>query len=245
MKKIGVLAVTVTAVLIAVESAQAANVRVVIDSGMCGENVAYECWKYKFDPTIYLDCWVTQSPGDRCIYSYATRNAPPWVAYRSSVDYVSVTGVLEAGSYSFYGFTACKQFTVSDSMRVIGPYAFSQCTNVAQFNVPRDVVLIARGAFQNDKGLTMVSFGQNLRSISSNAFTRCNLQRLELPDRLRSVGKSAFSYNRHLRFARFGQADVYVGDETFNGCTALSTLARDGHVTFGQNVFRGCGISGF
>ena len=239
MKKFITVILTICLVLIPTK-VDAMSVIVIIDSGMCGQNVKYVCYYNTLTGITYLDIEALPTSGDCCIYSYKSKDAPPWVSYRSSVNVLTVRGVVEFGSYCFYGFSGCYSFNFDDSVLVMGNYCLANCDRLGYLDMPEQVVYVGKSAFMGDSSLVQIDFSPALTSIGNYAFAKCNLQSVKLPNKLRSVGKYAFAYNRGLQYLQFGKSDLKLGAYAFSGCTSLGEVKPPKWVKYKNTTFRGC-----
>lgn len=213
---------------------------VILQSGMCGDNVAYQIVLDKETDTVTLSCFVISIPGSCCIDSYSSADEQPWAGFQSVIDYVYTSGVIETGSYCFAEFVKCQEFCLDECMISIGHHSLAKCTSVMRMIIPDSTVVIANYAFAGDRSLKSVVFGAGLRSIGKNAFAKCNLQELNLPSKLRSIGKYAFTSNKELKCITFGRARLVLNDYAFSNCVSLGVPDVPNWVVCRKGVFRNC-----
>lgn len=73
----------------------------------------------------------------------------------------------------------CKNTTIPDETKVIGPYAFSNCSDVAIIKIPDNVKKIGASAFKDCSSLNSVVIGNCIKTIENMVFMNCaNLQDL-------------------------------------------------------------------
>ena len=120
------------------------------------------------------------------------------------VSYVTIAeGTYGIASYALYGTPAVDSFIVADSVKIIGDYAFAECT-MNSVVIGAGVEIIGEGAFENSGNLTAVILGSvdpelpiikysSLRTIESYAFRNCSsLNEIVIPDTVKSIGSHAF-----------------------------------------------------
>ena len=120
------------------------------------------------------------------------------------VSYVTIAeGTYGIASYALYGTPAVDSFVVADSVKIIGDYAFAECT-MNSVVIGAGVEIIGEGAFENSGNLTAVILGSvdpelatikysSLRTIESYAFRNCSsLDEIVIPDTVKSIGSHAF-----------------------------------------------------
>lgn len=74
--------------------------------------------------------------------------------------------------FTFSGCTTVQAFKLSDSITTIGMYAFDNCDDLTDVEIP-NVSVIGPWAFLHCSKLESIVFGENLRSISDEAFWMC------------------------------------------------------------------------
>lgn len=125
----------------------------------------------------------------------------------------------------------------------IGDHAFSANKNITTVSLPKGVVFIGKGAFNECSKLAKVTIpAGGLTSIGDKAFFKCGLlNSIALPYGLTSIGASAFSECTKLTTVTLPDTLTSIGAEAFFGC-GLTTIAVPGTVaTIGDAVFQNCG----
>ena len=120
------------------------------------------------------------------------------------VSYVTIAeGTYGIANYALYGTPAVDSFIVADSVKIIGDYAFAECT-MQSIVIGAGVEVIGEGAFENSTSLVNVILGSfdpdlgtikysSLRTIESYAFKNCSsLEEIVIPDSVNYVGSHAF-----------------------------------------------------
>ena len=104
------------------------------------------------------------------------------------------------------------------------------------------VLIIAMEAFKNCTGLTAVSIGSNVTTISEQAFYQCShLTSVTVPDCVTSIGKQAFAECWNLATVVIGDGVKTIGDNAFYHCNAMNQLTLGKSVeTIGANAFDDC-----
>lgn len=125
----------------------------------------------------------------------------------------------------------------------IGDHAFSANKNITTVSLPKGVVSIGAGAFNECPKLAKVTIpAGGLTSIGDTAFFKCGLlSSIALPYGLTSIGASAFSECAKLTAVTLPDTLTSIGTDAFFGC-GLTTIAVPGSVTtIGDTVFQNCG----
>lgn len=81
----------------------------------------------------------------------------PWYAYRSLIEYVCIEqGVNTIGQYAFYNCDNLKNINIPSSIYRIGDYAFYSCTALRNISIDKNVVEIGTSAFMDCHDLTIL-----------------------------------------------------------------------------------------
>ena len=84
---------------------------------------------------------------------------------------------------------------IPDSVRRIGKYAFSDCTNLTSIEIPNSVTEIGDFAFYGCTALASIVIPDSVRRIGRDAFKGCiGLTSIEIPDNVIEISDFAFCY---------------------------------------------------
>lgn len=184
-----------------------------------------------------------------------------------SVD-ISKTSATEIPEGAFKNNWRLEQFITNESLRVIGDYAFSDCSNLRTMTFPSSIDSIGYYAF-NNCGMMEADLvgGKTLRFIGAGAFSSCyklksvdltdtqmtavssqsfyycqNLSTVKLPTNVSNISYNAFSSCSSLKeidlSANLGLN--YLGDHIFYNCSNLSKVILPASITSLSNPFEGC-----
>lgn len=98
-----------------------------------------------------------------------------------------------------------QDIAIPDDITVIAGNAFLGASNLKSVNLPESLQVIGEGAFENCTSLSKVTFGSNVSHIKDRAFQNCDLQNVNLPASVSTVGLQAFDENTKV---------VYEGGQT-------------------------------
>ena len=99
----------------------------------------------------------------------------------------------EIAERAFYGCTALKSVTISESVTVIGEDAFTDCTSLTSVIIPDSVTSIGNFAFVYCYSLTSIVIPDSVTSIGEGTFAGCiNLASIVIPNSVTSIGDMAF-----------------------------------------------------
>ncbi len=86
-------------------------------------------------------------------------------------------------------------YAIPDSVKRIGPNAFSGCKNLTSVILPNSVKRIGDNAFHGCTSLESIIIPNSVTNIGKEAFSGCRgLSSLALPDSIERIGKRAFDY---------------------------------------------------
>ncbi len=88
---------------------------------------------------------------------------------------------------------------IPDSITMIGPYAFRECTSLTSIVIPNGVSQISSDAFKGCKSLTSLNIPNTVTSIGEGAFYSCeSLTSIVIPNSVTSIGLGAFAICKSL-----------------------------------------------
>ena len=111
----------------------------------------------------------------------------------------------------------------------IGSKAMQNNKKMTSLTIGANVKTIGANAFSGCTKLTAVTFGKNVTTIGTSAFKGCTaLKKLTLPDSVKTVSANAFSGCTKLTAATIGKTSksslTTIGKSAFNGCKKLSKV---------------------
>lgn len=132
----------------------------IVDSGDCGDSS-----DDKVTWTLYSDGKLKIN-GYGSMANYDDNNRPPWEAYSSSIETVSVSrGVSSLGAYAFYNYKSLKRVTI-DSGLAINKYAFAN-SSVKEIQLPPETRTIDPTAFSGCTQLVEIKCGDDMYHYSN------------------------------------------------------------------------------
>ena len=203
----------------------------------------------------------------------------PWYNYRDQITSISIeSGVTTISAYAFFEVTHVTSVTIPSTVESIGINAFCGCDSLTylygsgtygsvngvlftdggttlafyppartgEYTVPSGTTKIERNAFMRC-GVTKVNLPEGLTTIGSAAFMSCQqMEEVNLPETLTSIGWEAFYNCTSLTEVTIPAAVNDVGSMAFEYCSELqyATFNGDAPESFGYSVFYGC-KSGF
>ena len=133
--------------------------------------------------------------------------------------------VTTIGNLAFENCNNLTSVTIGNSVTTIGNYAFSGCTSLTSVNIPESVTTIGEWAFAGCSKLKeftgkYAADGGRCLIIDNTiiAYARASGTTYNIPDRVTTIGQSAF-YNCHsLTSVNIPDSVTTIGDYAFDGC---------------------------
>lgn len=162
--------------------------------------------------------------------------------------YVDIEGILYKNSKkrkSLICFPAGKSekiFKIPIGTVVIHDYAFYECKNLNEIEMPKSVECIGDFAFHRCENLSKIILSKNLKNISVSAFNHCvNLKKVILPDSIKSIEEFAFFRCKKLEEINIPNSTINIKNYVFAECGTLREIKIPNSVKkIGSNVFMGC-----
>lgn len=107
-------------------------------------------------------------------------------------------------------------------------------SKTAAYFIPKEVKMIAKGAFQFCYDLSSVTIPEGVTTIGNNAFSSCHsLKEIVLPQSVRFVGDDAFSYCSNITTITIPSCITTYRESFFRGCKSLKQyVVPEDHPTF-------------
>ena len=157
------------------------------------------------------------------------------------IDYPSTLTKIGGAAFSY---TSMEAAIIPEGIETIEGQAFASCKGLQEISIPSTATSIANNAFDASplvmkatvncpdigtwmKGLEVlkeITFGPAVRTIASEAFMNCNLQEVELPEGVTSIGNYAFETNPHLTKLTIPSTVTEIGKGILNSCPSMETL---------------------
>lgn len=87
------------------------------------------------------------------------------------------------------------------------------------------VTEISEKAFENNKKISNVTVGKNVKIIRKNAFNKCtNLKKITFPTGIQTIGNKCFANCTKLKTISLPSSTKTIGNEAFKNCKSLKTI---------------------
>jgi len=122
----------------------------------------------------------------------------------------------------------CQKSIIPNSVREIGDYAFSGCTDLTKIKIPNSVKKIGNYAFFGCTDLTKIEIPNSVNKIGDYAFSGCtDLTEIIIPKSVEEIGVSAFSDCTSLKKIMLSASVATIEWATFKGCVGLESIVVD------------------
>ena len=178
--------------------------------------------------------------------------------YCRSLASVSLPSTLtEIGSYAFYTCESLKSIVIPDRLVTMAYNAFGGCVNLESITLPFIGTTSGSRTYTNFSSLFGASSSYNTANymprklktvivtntdvIPANAFEKCALTKIVLPDGLKTIESGAFRYCSSLTDIYLPSGLLEIGGYAFEGCSSLEILSiPDSVVSIDSNAFKDC-----
>ncbi len=153
------------------------------------------------------------------------------------------SGTTSIGSSAFNYCKGLTDVTIPDSVTSIGNYAFEYCSSLTSVNIPDSVTSIGWDAFSQCTGLKSVTIGNGFKGKIGNIFQFENtgLKNISIGNGVSSIDDETFYGCSSLTSVTIPNSVTNIGEEAFYGCSSLTSVTIPDSVTnIGENAFYGC-----
>nr|MCR5120670.1 leucine-rich repeat protein [Lachnospiraceae bacterium] len=147
--------------------------------------------------------------------------------------YITEDGVLfNKDKTQLIQYPCCKQessYSVPDTVKGIGDYAFTRCIELTAITIPEGVVSINEAAFFKCKNLSDISIPESVTIIGGGAFAACvSLNNISIPGNVTEIKDNTFGNCAALNTVDIPDKVTAIGENAFANCKKLSDVYYDG-----------------
>ena len=120
-------------------------------------------------------------------------------------------------------------YSVPDSVRSIGSFAFAYCNNFTHIVITENVETIKEGAFMCCENLKSIKIPDSVTSIGSFAFEECkNLTHIVITGNVETIKDHAFACCENLKSITIPESVTSIEEGAFDECSNLNTVYYSG-----------------
>ena len=204
--------------------------------------VYYLPWKVGWDTTFYGSTaksmlLYTANADSITITSFTGSLASFTIP--STINGLPVTSI---GPYAFYNCSNLANVTIPDTVTSIGYGAFEGCISLTSAPLGGNVAYIGNAAFCHCINLTNATLGSNVTTIGDFAFAGCGgLTSLIMPSTVTSISNGAFAFCKSLTSVTIPDTVTTLGSHAFYFCAGLTNLTLPNGLTrIAKSAFASC-----
>ena len=144
----------------------------------------------------------------------------------------------------YYAFADCDnlyEIEIPQGVVNIGEKAFARLDNLKNIDIPDSVTNITTLAFYRCNGLVSVQVPGSVTAIKNGTFRECNnLKKVILNEGVAKIEDSAFVFCSSLEQIKLPQSLTSIGSGVFGDCTSLISIELPDNAIISSSTFRGC-----
>ena len=144
----------------------------------------------------------------------------------------------------YYAFADCNnlyEIEIPQGVVNIGEKAFARLDNLKNIDIPDSVTNITTLAFYRCNGLVSVQVPGSVTAIKNGTFRECNnLKKVILNEGVAKIEDSAFVFCSSLEQIKLPQSLMSIGSGAFDNCTSLISIELPDNAIISSSTFRGC-----
>ncbi len=192
---------------------------------------------------------------DGVLYDRAEHRLIAYPRNREGASFAIPEGTVSVGEHAFCSARYLWELSIPDSVTVLMPEAFSNCTHLHSVAIGAGVTEIGTPVFYDSRTAVTVAGGNPcFEAVDGMLFRkadRCLVywfgdgETLEIPSGTAAIGDWAFSNNMGLTHVLIPDSVTRIGDWAFYRCMELTDLVIPNSVTdIGDSAFRQCASLG-
>ena len=144
----------------------------------------------------------------------------------------------------YYAFADCNnlyEIEIPQGVVNIGEKAFARLDNLKNIDIPDSVTNITTLAFYRCNGLVSVQVPGSVTAIKNGTFRECNnLKKVILNEGVTKIDGSAFIFCSSLEQIKLPQSLVSIGSGAFDNCTSLISVELPDNAIISSDTFKEC-----
>ncbi len=160
-----------------------------------------------------------------------------------SGTYTILASVTSIEAYAFAGCAFLTSVSIANSVTTIGDYAF-QGAGLSSVTFGTGLGSISPGMFSNCASLTSITIPASVTSINDYAFQNSGLTSIIIPNTVSSLGYYVFDGCSNLSSVTIGSGLQYIYDNVFSNTVSLASITiPDNIISIGYHTFENSGLT--
>lgn len=134
-------------------------------------------------------------------------------------------GLKQLGYAMFKWCDGLEEVDLSETnLQILPAFAFAECRSLSSVKLPSSLQSMGINCFSGCVELASVEIRDGLSWIGDNAFEKCGLESVVIPNSVTHLGYYAFAENKSLQEVTIGSGISAVPEGCFTECTALKSI---------------------
>lgn len=155
--------------------------------------------------------------------NYASENIVPWYSFNKSIyNVIFEYNINKIANYAFSNCINLKEINIPDTITSIGKSAFKGCSKLEKIEIPKNVSKIGEAAFMSCKKIKEIEIPIGVKSIEKETFDNClELETIEIPDTIIDIKEEAFIGCENISQINLPDSVKNIGKAAFKSCKKL------------------------
>lgn len=161
---------------------------------------------------------------------------------KDTIENISLPKSLnKIGELSLYRCNLLSSIEIPKAVTFIGANAFGECTSLERADLPDELIELGNYAFEDCTKLSQISLPEKLEKIGEGSFSNIKIEKLTIPDTIKSIDINAFKYCRYLKELTV-EGDITLSQWAFADCESLEKINFKGKVSSDScnSIFQDC-----
>ena len=130
------------------------------------------------------------------------------------------------------------------NLKIVGSYAFKNCINLVNLNLPDNIVFMYSNCFENCSALENINIPLSVSSLYDNLFLNCqSLISINIPSNVTQIYNNCFENCININSIIFQENSLLktIGNSAFKNCQSLTNIILPNNLeSLGDNCFLDC-----
>lgn len=161
------------------------------------------------------------------------RSIEPKAFAKTNIETIDIpNSVTDIGKAAFALCTNLKSINISENLTSLGDQVFQGTMSLNELDLSKTKLTTISYGLINDSNVRKVILPNKISSIGDTAFYKCkNLNNIIIPNSVKSIGKCAFMQCTSLENIVIPNGVTTIFSQTFSGCTSLHSIQLPKNLT--------------